>query len=67
MLSHSLVKASLGLQPRPDVLHEVPLRFVPEVQARYAQPVELTCLNLEPLGDLLARQDCAKRVVTPLL
>ena len=66
-LSYSFVKPSLGLQPRPYVLREVPLRFSTEVHAWHAEPFDLARADLEPVGDLLARQDCSKRLVTPLL
>jgi len=67
MSSRTPAKAPLGLQPRPYVLREVPLCFSTEVHARHAEPFDLTRADLEPIGDLLAGQDCSKRLVTPLL
>lgn len=61
------VGASLGLQPLQHVFRKVPLRFVPKVQARHPKPIELPRSHLEPIRDLLAGQNCAKRMVTPLL
>src|SRR6266487_3162545 len=56
-----LCPASLRLEPRGDTFHEVPLRFLPEIEARYSQPLDLTRRNLEPSCDFIPRHDSLGR------
>ena len=67
MSSYSPATPPLRVNPRQHVADQIALRLPTKVQVRYAHPLELAGPDLEPGSDLLAGQNCAKRMVTPLL
>lgn len=52
----------LSLEPLEQILDQVPLRFSSEIEARYAKPLHLPRLYLEPTSDLVAGPNSVDRL-----